>query len=73
MPRASEHLFESRCATILPRLTEKNRAKTIGISPDAVQRIWRAHNLQPYRLHTFNRSRDPCHEATDIGELYLRR
>ena len=39
----------------------------------SVQRIWRAHKLQPHRLRTFKRSRDPHFEAklTDIVGLYL--
>jgi transposase len=38
-----------------------------------VQRIWRAHKLQPRRLRTFKRSRDPSFTAklTDIVGLYV--
>jgi hypothetical protein len=38
-----------------------------------VQRIWRAHKLQPHRLRTFKRSRDPSFTAklTDIVGLYV--
>jgi transposase len=39
--------------------TGRAMAKAIGISLGAVQRIWRAHKLQPHRLRTFKRSRDP--------------
>ena len=48
-------------------------AKTIGLSPSSVQRIWRAHKLQPHRLRTFKRSRDPGFAAklTDIVGLYV--
>src|SRR3989440_8201808 len=48
-------------------------AKTIGISLGSVQRIWRAHKLQPHRLRTFKRSRDPSFAAklTDIVGLYV--
>ena len=48
-------------------------AKTIGLSPSSVQRIWRAHKLQPHRLRTFKRSRDPSFAAklTDIVGLYV--
>jgi hypothetical protein len=37
------------------------------------QRIWRAHKLQPHRLRTFKRSRDPSFAAqlTDIVGPYL--
>ena len=46
-------------------------AKAIGISVGSVQRIWRAHKLQPHQLRTFKRSRDPSFAAklTDIVGL----
>jgi hypothetical protein len=39
----------------------------------SVQRIWQAHNLQPHRMRTFKRSRDPSFAAklTDIVGLYV--
>src|ERR1700719_1417259 len=48
-------------------------AKAIGISVGSVQRVWRAHKLQPHRLRTFKRSRDPSFAAklTDIVGLYM--
>ena len=48
-------------------------AKAIGISVGSVQRIWRKHKLQPYRLRTFKRSRDPSFAAklSDIVGLYV--
>jgi hypothetical protein len=48
-------------------------AKAIGISLGSVQRIWRAHKLQPHRLRTFKRSRDPSFVAKliDIVGLYV--
>jgi hypothetical protein len=48
-------------------------AKAIGISLGSVQRIWRAHKLQPHRLRTFKRSRDPSFAAklADIVGLYV--
>src|SRR5207247_10809876 len=48
-------------------------AQAIGISLGSVQRIWRAHKLQPHRLRTFKRSRDPRFAAklTDIVGLYV--
>ena len=43
------------------------------MSVGSVQRIWRAHKLQPHRLRTFKRSRDPGFAAklTDIVGLYI--
>jgi hypothetical protein len=48
-------------------------AKAIGISVGSVQRIWRTHQLQPHRLRTFKRSRDPSFatKLTDIVGLYI--
>jgi transposase len=39
--------------------TGRAMAKTAGISLRSVQRIWAAHDLQPHRIRTFKRSRDP--------------
>src|SRR5919112_135802 len=39
--------------------TGRMMAKAIGISLRSVQRVWAAHRLQPHRLRTFKRSRDP--------------
>lgn len=48
-------------------------ARTVGISLALVQRIWRAHKLQPHRVRTFKRSRDPDFAAklTNIVGLYM--
>jgi transposase len=53
--------------------TGRAMAKATGISVGSVQRIWRAHKLQPHRLRTFKRSRDPSFAAklTDIVGLYV--
>jgi transposase len=53
--------------------TGRAMAKAMGLSVGSVQRIWRARKLQPHRLRTFKRSRDPRFEAklTDIVGLYL--
>jgi transposase len=48
-------------------------AKLVGISVSSVQRIWRAHGLQPHRLRQFKLSNDP-HFSTklrDIVGLYV--
>jgi hypothetical protein len=44
--------------------TDRAMAKAIGISGGSVQRVWRAHKLQPHRMRTFKRSRDPSFSAT---------
>ena len=48
-------------------------AKEVGISISSVQRIWRAHKLQPHRIRTFKLSRDPLFvgKLQDIVGLYV--
>ena len=48
-------------------------AKAVGISLRSVQRIWQAFDLQPHRLRTFKRSKDPDFVAKlhDIVGLYM--
>ena len=53
--------------------TGRAMAKAAGISLRSVQRIWQAHQLQPHRVRTFKRSRDPQFAAklVDIVGLYV--
>lgn len=53
--------------------TGRAMASATGLSLRTVQRIWAAHKLQPHRLRSFKRSRDPHFEAklTDIVGLYM--
>jgi transposase len=53
--------------------TGRAMAKAADISLRSVQRIWEAHRLQPHRVRTFKRSRDPEFAAklTDIVGLYV--
>jgi transposase len=48
-------------------------AETIGISVSSVQRIWRAHGLQPHRVRQFKLSNDPkfATKLHDIVGLYV--
>jgi transposase len=48
-------------------------ARAVGVSLRAVQRIWEQHRLQPHRLRTFKRSKDPAFAAKveDIVGLYI--
>src|SRR5580692_11559049 len=48
-------------------------AKAIGISASSVQRIWRAHGLQPHRMRQFKLSNDPkfIEKLRDVVGLYL--
>jgi transposase len=51
----------------------RSMAKAQGLSRMAVQRIWRAHKLQPHRVETFKLSRDPqfVEKVRDVVGLYL--
>jgi transposase len=53
--------------------TAEAMARLIGVSVSSVQRIWRAHGLQPHRLHQFKLSNDPLFAAKvrDIVGLYV--
>ena len=53
--------------------TGRSMAKTAAISLRSVQRIWQAHRLQPHRVRSFKRSRDPrfAEKLADIVGLYL--
>jgi len=45
----------------------------VGLSRDSIQRIWKAHGLQPHRVRTFKLSRDPrfVEKLHDVVGLYL--
>jgi transposase len=51
----------------------RTMAKASGISPSAVQRIWKAHGLKPHLTRTFKLSRDPgfADKVADVVGLYL--
>ena len=53
--------------------TGRAMARAAGISLRSVQRIWEAHKLQPHRIRTFKRSRDPRFAAkmADVVGLYM--
>ena len=48
-------------------------AEAIGISVSSVQRIWRAHGLQPHRVRQFKLSNDPkfIDKLRDVVGLYV--
>jgi transposase len=48
-------------------------AKAVGISVSSVQRIWRAHGLQPHRVQQFKLSNDPnfIDKLRDVVGLYV--
>lgn len=51
----------------------RSMAQVQGLSRMAVQRIWKAHKLQPHRIETFKLSRDPqfVEKLHDVVGLYL--
>jgi len=51
----------------------RSMAKAVGVSKDAVQRIWAAHGLKPHLVRTFKLSNDPQFEEKllDVVGLYL--
>ena len=53
--------------------TAGEMARRVGISVSSVQRIWRAHGLQPHRIRQFKLSNDPQFAAKlrDIVGLYI--
>ena len=48
-------------------------AREVGMTPDAVMRIWHAFGLQPHRQETWKLSKDPqfIEKVHDICGLYL--
>jgi transposase len=51
----------------------RSLAKHLKVSPARVQRVWKAHQLQPHRTKTFKLSHDPqfVEKVVDIVGLYL--
>ena len=54
--------------------TGRAMAAAVGLSLRTIPRIWEAHRLQPHRLRTFKRSKDPAfaEKVEDIVGLYMR-
>lgn len=48
-------------------------AEHLGIRPNLVHRVWKAHNLRPFQVRTFKLSRDPkfVEKLVDVVGLYL--
>jgi transposase len=70
------HVVALTCGEPPPGVTHwtgRAMAKATGISLRSVQRIWQAHQLQPHRVRSFKRSRDPAfaEKLADIVGLYL--
>ena len=57
----------------LAQWSTRELAKRVDVSPSTVQRLWKAHALQPHRRQTFKFTTDPAAEAKieDVVGLYL--
>ena len=55
------------------RWTVRTMARAVGMSPDSVQRIWRANDIKPHLVRTFKLSNDKHFEDKfwDVIGLYL--
>ena len=53
--------------------TSKPTRRAAGVSISSVQRIWRAHGLQPHRVRQFKLSNDPrfVDKLRDVVGLYV--
>ena len=77
LPRATvERVVTLTCAAPPGEATHwsgRAMARAVGIGLSSVQRIWKAHGLQPHRIRTFKRSRDPAFadKLRDIVGLYM--
>jgi transposase len=75
-PKIAERVVELTLAGPPPHATHWTgaaMAAEIGISVSSVQRIWRAHGLQPHRIRQFKLSKDPqfATKLRDIVGLYI--
>jgi transposase len=59
--------------TDAPHWSLRSMAKTVGLAPSTIHRIWKAFGLQPHRTDTFKLSTDPLfvEKVRDIVGLYL--
>src|SRR5246500_3504528 len=66
-------LTQSEAAAEATHWTSAKMANAVGISASSVQRIWRAHGLQPHKVKRFKLSNDPrfVEKLRDIVGLYV--
>ena len=75
-PQKVEKIVEATLQTVPADATHwstRSMAKKQNVSHSSVQRIWKAHGLQPHRRETFKLSTDPefVFKVRDIVGLYL--
>jgi transposase len=80
-PRKDRAALEKKIVRLTTRTTPKNAthwstrtlAEQLGVDHVLVHRVWKAHGLQPHRVHAFKLSRDPQfkEKVIDVVGLYL--
>ena len=74
--RWAQRIIETTLHQTPPNATHwstRTLAKYLGIRPNLVQRVWKAHHLKPFRVRTFKLSNDPqfVEKLLDVVGLYL--
>jgi transposase len=74
--RWAKRIIETTLHETPPNATHwsvRTLAKHLGICPNLVHRVWKAHNLKPHLIETFKLSRDPkfVDKLLDVVGLYL--
>ena len=74
--RWAKRIIETTLHETPPNATHwsvRTLAKHLGIRPNLVHRVWKAHHLKPFQVRTFKLSRDPkfVEKLLDVVGLYL--
>ena len=74
--RWAKRIIETTLHETPPNATHwsiRTLAKHLGICPNLVHRVWKAHQLKPFQVRTFKLSRDPqfVEKLLDVVGLYL--
>ncbi len=74
--RSAKQIIETTLHETPPNATHwsiRTLAKHLGIRPNLVHRVWKAHQLKPSQIRTFKLSRDPrfVEKLVDVVGLYL--
>ena len=75
-PEKVRAVVEATLHTLPPNATHwslRTMAAVQKLAPSTIQKIWKAHNLQPHRSETFKLSLDPqfVEKLTDVMALYV--
>jgi len=74
--RWAKTIVKTTLETTPPNAThwsQRTLAEHLGLDKSLIERVWRAHRLQPHRVKTFKLSRDPrfIEKLVDVVGLYL--